>query len=90
MKIKSGHFDKAVKFVGERCTWYRPITVEQLLSLKQKHPRSKLVSGNTELGVEANVKGSFYETLICVSDIRELNEIHVDEKGTWFVKWKTL
>ena len=37
-------------FEGERAVWYRPTSLEQLLSLKQQHPSSKLVCGNTEIG----------------------------------------
>ena len=31
-------------------TWYRPVSLEELLELKEKHPQAKLVIGNTEVG----------------------------------------
>ncbi len=35
---------------GPRVSWYRPLTLEQLLVLRAKFPQSKLVIGNTEIG----------------------------------------
>ncbi len=35
---------------GPRVSWYRPLTLDQLLVLRAKFPKSKLVCGNTEIG----------------------------------------
>ncbi len=35
---------------GPRVSWYRPLTLDQLLVLRAKFPQSKLVCGNTEIG----------------------------------------
>jgi len=35
---------------GQKTTWIRPTTLQELLELKEKYPTAKLVVGNTELG----------------------------------------
>lgn len=40
----------SVSFVGERLTWHSPVTLTELLSLKNQHPTAKIVVGNTEIG----------------------------------------
>ena len=35
---------------GPRVSWYRPLTLDQLLVLRARFPQSKLVIGNTEIG----------------------------------------
>ena len=37
-------------FKGQRVTWIRPCTLEQLIDLKTKYPSARLVVGNTEIG----------------------------------------
>ena len=38
------------RFLGDRVTWYRPVTLQQLLELKGSHPEANMVVGNTEVG----------------------------------------
>lgn len=37
--------------------WYRPATLDSLLSLKKKYPQAKLVCGNTEIGERNKQRG---------------------------------
>ena len=55
--------------------------MQHLLELKSKYPKGKLVSGNTEVGVEANTRNIHPPVLICCNGIDELNSIEVHEKG---------
>lgn len=49
MKQLCGEYDaQSVKFVGDRVTWYRPVTLNDLLRLKAEHPLSRLLVGGTE------------------------------------------
>ncbi|XP_064383993.1 xanthine dehydrogenase/oxidase-like isoform X2 [Halichondria panicea] len=66
---------------GPRVSWYRPLTLDQLLVLRAKFPQSKLVIGNTEIGVEVKYKGAFYDTLISCSRVPELNKMTVTDEG---------
>ena len=72
---------KPLKFVGERVTWYRPTTLDQLTELKEKLPDAHLVVGNTEVGVETWVKGRCYPVIATPANIKELTQISIDEKG---------
>ena len=76
-----GVFNVPLMFRGERSTWYRPVTIDQLLSLKREIPDLKIVSGNTEIGVEANILGKYHQNLCYVADVQMLNKLHVDESG---------
>ncbi|XP_064394935.1 xanthine dehydrogenase/oxidase-like isoform X3 [Halichondria panicea] len=66
---------------GPRVSWYRPLTLDQLLVLRARFPQSKLVIGNTEIGVEVKFKGAFYDTLISCSQVPELNKMAVTDEG---------
>ncbi|EDV24050.1 uncharacterized protein TRIADDRAFT_57141 [Trichoplax adhaerens] len=35
---------------GKNITWFRPCSLDELLSLKRDYPKAKLVIGNTEIG----------------------------------------
>nr|CAB3267784.1 xanthine dehydrogenase/oxidase-like [Phallusia mammillata] len=72
---------KTLKFVGERVTWFRPTSLQQLVELKSIYPDAQLVNGNTEIGVEANVRGRHFKYIITPLDVKELKTISVDDKG---------
>ena len=38
------------KFISDQVTWFRPITLPQVLELKRNHPQANMVVGNTEVG----------------------------------------
>lgn len=63
-------------------SWYRPLTLDDLLVLKDAHPTAKLVIGNTELGIESKFKNRHYEVLIGVTHIESLNSLTVSPSGT--------
>ncbi|CAE1322991.1 XDH [Acanthosepion pharaonis] len=66
---------KSLKFIGERTIWFRPVTLSELLELKQQYPQARIVNGNTEVGVETKFKNMFYPTLIYPGNVPELNII---------------
>ena len=37
-------------FMGDQVTWFRPITLQEVLALKETHPNASMVVGNTEVG----------------------------------------
>ena len=58
---------------GGRATWHRPLTVQALLDLKREHgAKTKLVCGNTEVGIEVKFKHCDYKTLVSPMWIPEL------------------
>ncbi|TYI10384.1 hypothetical protein ES332_A09G138300v1 [Gossypium tomentosum] len=61
--------------------WYRPLTVKDVLELKEKYPNAKLLVGNTEAGIEMRLKRMPYQVLISVAHVPELNIINVKDDG---------
>ncbi|CAH1406870.1 unnamed protein product [Nezara viridula] len=68
-----------INIKGPKVTWYRPVTLEQLLDLKKSFPSAKIVNGNTEIGVEVKFKNFLYPVLIMPNQIKELTEVSVEE-----------
>ena len=66
-------------FSSSRVTWYRPVSLDQMLTLKQRHPESKIVVGNTELGVEVKFKHCDYPVYISPGHVKEFNQVYFDD-----------
>lgn len=62
-------------------TWFRPTSLEELLTLKNKYPEAKLVVGNTELGIEMKFKKMAYPVMIQPNKVAELNDISITDEG---------
>ncbi|XP_074291115.1 xanthine dehydrogenase 1-like isoform X2 [Silene latifolia] len=61
--------------------WYRPLSIHQVLELKTRYPKAKLVIGNTEVGIEIRLKRKQYNVLISVAQVPELNILNVKDDG---------
>jgi xanthine dehydrogenase/oxidase len=57
---------------NEKKIWFRPTTLEQLVSLKDAYPSAKLVGGASEVQVEVRFKNSDFAVSVYVSDVQEL------------------
>ncbi|KAK5644717.1 hypothetical protein RI129_006017 [Pyrocoelia pectoralis] len=77
-------------FKGKQVTWHRPTSLEELLKLKTKYPKAKIVNGNTEIGVEVKYKHHIYPILLHSAGIPELADIHVRSSGIRFGSAVTL
>ncbi|GAA5829050.1 hypothetical protein JCM11251_004108 [Rhodosporidiobolus azoricus] len=66
------HTPKPLKFGSATRTWYRPTTLEQLISLRAALPHSKLVGGSSEVAIEVGIKGAEYGASIYIAEIPEL------------------
>lgn len=66
------HKFRPLKFGNKRKTWYRPVTLKQLLELKNAYPSAKIIGGSTETQIEIYFKSRQYEISIYVGDIQEL------------------
>ncbi|XP_073814863.1 xanthine dehydrogenase-like [Musca autumnalis] len=75
---------ETVVFKGERVTWYRPTSLEDLLKLKSQFPQAKLVVGNTEVGVEVKFKHFLYPVLIQPTKVADLTEIQENDESVYF------
>ncbi|GMI97444.1 xanthine dehydrogenase 1, XANTHINE DEHYDROGENASE 1 [Hibiscus trionum] len=61
--------------------WYRPLTIKDVLELKEKYPNVKLLVGNTEVGIEMRLKRIPYQVLISVAHVPDLNILNVKDDG---------
>ncbi|KAE8705711.1 hypothetical protein F3Y22_tig00110418pilonHSYRG00085 [Hibiscus syriacus] len=61
--------------------WYRPLTIRDVLELKEKYPNVKLLVGNTQVGIEMRLKRIPYKVLISVAHVPELNILNVKDDG---------
>uniref|UniRef100_A0A336MLN1 Xanthine dehydrogenase n=1 Tax=Culicoides sonorensis TaxID=179676 RepID=A0A336MLN1_CULSO len=81
LKVSDVSDTKYILFKGARVQWYRPVTLKQLLEIKKHHPNSKIIAGNTEIGLEMKDNLKKYEIVINVDQIPELNHIDKTNDG---------
>jgi xanthine dehydrogenase/oxidase len=70
---------RALAFGNKRKTWYRPVTMQQLLEIKKVHPSAKIIGGSTETQIEIKFKASQYPISVYVGDIPELRQYEFRE-----------
>ncbi|XP_028826747.1 xanthine dehydrogenase/oxidase isoform X1 [Denticeps clupeoides] len=75
---------RQMKFKGERVLWIQPSTLTELLDLKSHYPESKLVVGNTEVGIEMKFKNLLYPVILAPAYISELNSVQHTKQGIVF------
>jgi len=73
---------KPLCFGNEKKVWFRPVTLGQVLKIKDAFPSAKLVGGSSEVQVEVKFKNSEYAVCVFVGNVPELKGFAVDvEKG---------
>lgn len=65
----------------ERFSWFRPVTLTSLLEYLQANPASKLLVGNTEIGIEVKFKGAKYASYIHTKHVPEMQAVILEENG---------
>lgn len=73
---------KALYFGNSKLIWLRPVTLEELLLIKDAYPSAKLVGGSSEVQIEVRFKNSLFPISVYVSGIEELRKIHIPENDT--------
>ncbi|KAF4260911.1 hypothetical protein KXW12_007964 [Aspergillus fumigatus] len=68
------HEFRPVVFGNKKKKWYRPVTLQQLLEIKNAHPASKIIGGSTETQIEVKFKAMRYNASVYVGDIPELRQ----------------
>lgn len=68
------HQFKALVFGNKRKRWFRPVTLQQLLEIKEVYPSAKIIGGSTETQIETKFKGLQYSQSVFVGDIAELRQ----------------
>ncbi|PFH60559.1 hypothetical protein XA68_10764 [Ophiocordyceps unilateralis] len=73
------HDLRPLAFGNRRRTWFRPVTLEQLLQIKSVHPQAKIIGGSTETHIEIKFKALRYPVSVYVGDIPELRQFALAE-----------
>ena len=73
------HDFKPLSFGNKRKTWYRPVTLAQLLEVKKAFPHAKIIGGSTETQIEIKFKALTYPVSVYVADIPELRQYSFEE-----------
>ena len=55
--------------------WLRPLSLNQLLTMKQAFPHARLVGGNTEVGIEMRATPEVCAVVIAPTHVPELTEV---------------
>ncbi|XP_055957965.1 xanthine dehydrogenase/oxidase [Patella vulgata] len=77
----SAYNNKSLLFESNGVRWYRPVTLTELIELKHQYPHSKIIIGNTEVGIETRYKNMKYCVLIHTCNIPELTNITYTDDG---------
>lgn len=81
LKISDLYNKGSLVFKTKLVTWYRPVSLKELMHLKHVHPQAKIIVGNTEVGVEVKFKNFLYPVLIHPTRVPELTDIYSTDKG---------
>ncbi|XP_005919994.1 aldehyde oxidase 6 [Haplochromis burtoni] len=74
---------QTLTFHGERVTWVSPVSLEELIQLKAKHPKAPLVMGNTNIGPDMKFKGILHPLIISPTRVKGLFEVSQTPQGVW-------
>ncbi|EDV24048.1 uncharacterized protein TRIADDRAFT_57138 [Trichoplax adhaerens] len=66
---------------GNKVTWVSSISFDELISVKQQYPNSKLVGGHLEIGINTKYHGINHYALISTANVNELNNIEKLDDG---------
>ena len=70
----------SVCVANESSIWFRPGSLNELLKAKEIWPEAKLIGGNSEVGVEMNVRPlNQPNAFIYVGDLKELRDVIINE-----------
>lgn len=65
---------RPLAFGNKKKKWYRPVTLQQLLEIKNAFPDAKLIGGSTETQIEIKFKAMVYDPSVYIGDIPELRQ----------------
>lgn len=74
LQISPKHDEEYLIMKGKNITWYRPIDLNEILTLKKNFPNAKIIVGNTEVGVEMKFRNILYPVLINPTKVKEMCE----------------
>ncbi|KAL2265292.1 hypothetical protein VTJ83DRAFT_6392 [Remersonia thermophila] len=73
------HELRPLAFGNKRKIWFRPVTLSQLLEIKNAYPTAKIIGGSTETQIEIKFKALQYPISVYVGDIAELRRYALND-----------
>lgn len=80
LKLYFDSFNKYLFYKANDVVWIRPTNLHELLIVKEKYPRSVIVVGNTEVGIETKFKNMVYPIIISPNLIHEMKVFEISRK----------
>ncbi|XP_062383264.1 aldehyde oxidase 6 isoform X1 [Sardina pilchardus] len=68
-------------FRGERITWVSPVSLDEVVDLKSRHPQAPVVIGNTNIGLDIKFKGILHPFIISPTRVPDLFEVKNTPQG---------
>ncbi|CAK6980440.1 xanthine dehydrogenase/oxidase [Scomber scombrus] len=84
MSLSKGQRSSSLCFHSDRVAWMQPDSLNEFLQLKWKHPEARIVTGNTEVGIEMKFKNMLYPVILAPTFIPELNAVTHTKDGVVF------
>lgn len=81
LKLNERYSNAFTFYKSDNVVWIMPNTLKDLLLIKDKFPESKIVAGNTEIGVEMKFKKRAYPILLYPQFIKEMNLCNITNIG---------
>ncbi len=75
---------KPLRFVGDRVTWHRPVTLAQTLALKAEFPNARVVVGSSEITIDRHFRNMPFPILIHTAAVPELTSVSVTSADATF------
>lgn len=66
---------RALHVTGKHGQWFKVLTLNELLKLRHEYPKSKIILGNSELGIDVRFKNAQYAVYIDATQVTELNKV---------------
>lgn len=80
LQITAKYDEEYLILKGKNITWYRPLDLKEILTLKKTYPNAKIIVGNTEVGVEMKFRNILYPVLIQPTRVKEMCEVIESEE----------
>jgi xanthine dehydrogenase/oxidase len=80
------HEFRPLAFGNKRKRWYRPVTTQQLLEIKDAYPSAKIIGGSTETQIEVSSLSSTY--VLSILTVMSLGQIQGNELYSIRVCWR--
>jgi xanthine dehydrogenase small subunit len=73
------HASEPVRVEGKNSVVFNPLDVQSAVEFKRNHEGTLLISGGTDVGVNMNKRGLEAQYLMCITNMRGLDELKIED-----------